>query len=477
MADFVSAEITQEIIDAKNKLNQQADRAESIINSWDNAAGGDMNKFVYDPQGVQADAFNRSNMTGEQSISTVTGLQSILDSKVDESAITNLADDVQSNTTAINTKASTSDLNQGLATKQDELDSGTNIKTINGESLLGSGDITITGGGDGAVDSVNGQTGVVELSAGDIDETGLRIYFTPNEKTKLAGLENYTLPSDVVQDADYVATENDYTTVEKNKLAGIEAGAEVNTVSTTDLAAKEDSLGNPATDGQLLSSTTAGVRTWVDAPAGGGGGFAPTSIAITDLVSTATLAALGSGEFIYEQTTVEPSFTDSRLPMRTSGSYNWYFSIKMDATILDITCTVIPTDAATSSVAVGGVFKKVIRRSWEAARIPWTIISGNMPETSAIKPDLTDFDSTLASLLSGAMVVGVFKGANSITGANGGLQARLEVEIDALTGTGEPEWIFIKAMNAWSSFSGTNGLDITYRGLKYTGFDSGWNTN
>jgi len=51
---------------------------------------------------------------------------------------------VNSNFTALNTdKAETS----ALATKQDTLVSGTNIKTVNGNSLLGSGDLTISGGG------------------------------------------------------------------------------------------------------------------------------------------------------------------------------------------------------------------------------------------------------------------------------------------------------------------------------------------
>ena len=38
----------------------------------------------------------------------------------------------------------------GLNNKQDKLISGTNIKTINGTSILGSGNITIEGGGSGA---------------------------------------------------------------------------------------------------------------------------------------------------------------------------------------------------------------------------------------------------------------------------------------------------------------------------------------
>ena len=52
-----------------------------------------------------------------------------------------------------------------ISGKQDTLVSGINIKTINDQSLLGSGDITISGG---AVDSVNGYTGVVVLTASDV---------------------------------------------------------------------------------------------------------------------------------------------------------------------------------------------------------------------------------------------------------------------------------------------------------------------
>lgn len=49
--------------------------------------------------------------------------------------------------------------------KQDTLVSGTNIKTINGNSILGSGDITISGG---QVTSVNGQIGDVVIDIPDV---------------------------------------------------------------------------------------------------------------------------------------------------------------------------------------------------------------------------------------------------------------------------------------------------------------------
>lgn len=58
-------------------------------------------------------------------------------------------------------------LQAALNGKQETLVSGTTIKTVNGVSLLGSGDLTVAGG-TGAVSSVNGQVGAVVLSAADV---------------------------------------------------------------------------------------------------------------------------------------------------------------------------------------------------------------------------------------------------------------------------------------------------------------------
>jgi len=46
---------------------------------------------------------------------------------------------------ALDAKASTSTLTSGLSGKQDTLVSGTSIKTVNGETLLGSGNIAVGG--------------------------------------------------------------------------------------------------------------------------------------------------------------------------------------------------------------------------------------------------------------------------------------------------------------------------------------------
>ena len=59
--------------------------------------------------------------------------------------------------------------------KQNTLVSGKNIKTINNESILGEGNITISGGGTAGVTSLNSKTGAITLAAGNnvtINESG-----------------------------------------------------------------------------------------------------------------------------------------------------------------------------------------------------------------------------------------------------------------------------------------------------------------
>lgn len=58
-----------------------------------------------------------------------------------------------------------------VSNKQDTLVSGTNIKTINGNSLLGSGNIVISGGEGGGYDDteIKGQISDLEATIGDIN--------------------------------------------------------------------------------------------------------------------------------------------------------------------------------------------------------------------------------------------------------------------------------------------------------------------
>ena len=68
------------------------------------------------------------------------------------------------------------DVQEALDNKQDTLESGVNIKTINGDSLLGSGNMVISGGGGDTVSYTQTQTTGNELGTITINGTPSKIY-------------------------------------------------------------------------------------------------------------------------------------------------------------------------------------------------------------------------------------------------------------------------------------------------------------
>lgn len=86
-------------------------------------------------------------------------------------------------------------ITQAISGKQDTLISGTNIKTINNESLLGSGNIVIQGGG-GTVDQtiISGSTNAVAGGAVYDQLGGMKIVkLTESEYTALVTKDDNTL--------------------------------------------------------------------------------------------------------------------------------------------------------------------------------------------------------------------------------------------------------------------------------------------
>lgn len=77
--------------------------------------------------------------------SAIASINTALGNKADKSEIPTVPTDIS----AFNNDVGYLTQHQDISGKQDKLVSGTNIKTVNGNSLLGSGNIVISGGGGG----------------------------------------------------------------------------------------------------------------------------------------------------------------------------------------------------------------------------------------------------------------------------------------------------------------------------------------
>jgi len=139
--------------------------------------------------------YDASNPSGYQTAGQV---QTIADAKV-----------VQTITNGVTATAPSQDaVFDALATKQATLVSATNIKTINGTTILGSGDLVVSGGGGGATNlttsqtvsnfTINSDTGTdasVPLGNGTLAGASLN-NFSNTDKTKLNGLTQVEVIND-----------------------------------------------------------------------------------------------------------------------------------------------------------------------------------------------------------------------------------------------------------------------------------------
>ena len=97
------------------------------------------------------------------------------------------------------TLSSQTDLQTALNAKQDDLISGTNIKTINGASVLGSGDLVVSGSGlsDGDYGDITvSSSGTVwDIDAATVGTTELSATGTPSATTFLRGDNTWSAPT------------------------------------------------------------------------------------------------------------------------------------------------------------------------------------------------------------------------------------------------------------------------------------------
>lgn len=111
---------------------------------------------------------------------------------VDENAMRKVTSPTANNVLVTDSNGQAIDSGTNLSSKQDTLVSGTNIKTINNYSLLGSGNITIEGGGGGS----DPNDGVLTIQKNGTTVTT----FSANQSTDVTA--NITVPTDA-SDIDY----------------------------------------------------------------------------------------------------------------------------------------------------------------------------------------------------------------------------------------------------------------------------------
>jgi hypothetical protein len=213
--------------------------------------------------------------------------------------------------------ATTSALTTGLATKQPTLVSGTNIKTINGTSVLGSGDIVVTGSG-----------GTTNLSQ-TLTSTSVAINSDTGTDVTIAAAD--TTNAGVMMAAD------------RTKLTGIASGATANSSDAT-LLARANHTGtqtastisdfNTAADARITNAAGSTIATL-------SGGKIPTSqIPAVGLVTVQTAASQAAQLALTTQ--------EGDVVVRTDTNVTYMRNAGVSGTMTDFTLLNTPTDAVTS---------------------------------------------------------------------------------------------------------------------------------
>lgn len=257
------------------------------------------------------------------------------------------------------TLSAQTDLNSALSGKQATLVSGTNIKTINGTSVLGSGNIVISGGGGGAVDSVNGQTGTVVLTQDNIADGTTYKQYSEAEKTKLSNITGTNTGDETTStiktklgagstSTDGYITSTDWNTF-NGKQDGLISGTNIKTINGTSVLGSGDIT---------VSGSGAGVTVYSDLAAL----KAVDTTAYTD-VQTVQVATLGLYKF-QPLSTLTGDDVNVITPTTGSSAGRW---IKQSVDTQTITVDVI--DPLTNGGSVTGTTEKNINIEKENSEV------------------------------------------------------------------------------------------------------------
>lgn len=146
-----------------------------------------------------------------------------------------------------------------------------------------------SGSSSSGVSSVNGKTGNVILNASDVGALPSTTVI-PNKTSQLTNDSNY------VSDINYVHTDNNYTTTEKNKLSNIESNAQINTVNSVD-----GEQGNIELNDVKYTTQTLTDNQKTQARTNIGAGTSSFSGDYSDLSNKPTIPTVGNGTITFTQ--------------------------------------------------------------------------------------------------------------------------------------------------------------------------------
>lgn len=252
--------------------------------------------------------------------------------------------------------------------------------------------VSATGGGGGAVDSVNGQTGVVVLDADDIDDTATTQRFTTAaEAVKLAGIEAL---ADVTDAANVDA-----------------AGAVMNSDTSTAAMSFVLDEDNFASDSATKVPTQQSVKAYVDAAVVGGGGY--TDEQAQDAVGS---ILVDSSEIDFTYSDATPSIT----AVLKAASID---EAKLDTSV---NASLVLANSALQAASIG-----VSVQAYDADLTAWAAVNPSSYSTTAqIAAAYQPLDSDLTSW------AGVTRAANFDTFAATPSSANLRALLSDETGTG-----------------------------------------
>lgn len=199
----------------------------------------------------------------------------------------------------------------------------------------------------GYIGSKSSVTQIDGYTKAEADQAIADAAFDPNTLATVATTGSYTdlsnVPANIVVDASYVHTDNNYTTTEKNKLAGIEAGA------TADQTASEILTAIKTIDGAgsgLDADTLDGQHGSYYYPASNPNGYTTNTGTVT---SVATGGGLTGGT-ITGSGTISHADTSAQASVNNSGSvYIQDITLDTYGHVTGITSTTVPASAPTSA--------------------------------------------------------------------------------------------------------------------------------